>query len=129
MTKLINDEGINQYSTVRKAYERARTLLQNENPDRKELSDLLDVLDKNPEGAKWLEAEVGEEYGKICKYVPAEKQDLVTPAARSAHSIFKENRRNTSGEISRDEIFTIAYVMAGTTAMLFVVSYLNCGVF
>ncbi|MFA5887745.1 MAG: hypothetical protein WC852_03485 [Candidatus Nanoarchaeia archaeon] len=67
MTKLINDEGINQYSTVRKAYERARTLLQNENPDRKELSDLLEVLHKNPEGVDWLRDEEGTNFNNIYK--------------------------------------------------------------
>jgi len=42
MRQLINDEGVNQYASVRTAYDRAKVLLTQEKPDRKELSDLLE---------------------------------------------------------------------------------------
>lgn len=72
MKKLINDVGLEQYDTVRAAYDKARTLLTQESPDRKELSDLLDVLDKNPKGVEWLRDEEGENYAQVYSGVNAE---------------------------------------------------------
>jgi len=66
MKQLVNDEGINQYQAVKDAYEKAKALLTLENPNRKELSDLLDVFDKNTKGVEWLRDEEGEDYNNFC---------------------------------------------------------------
>lgn len=62
MRQLVHDVGIDQYSTVRNAYEKAKALLTQENPDRKELSGLLNVLEANKEGIEWLKLEFQHEY-------------------------------------------------------------------
>ena len=58
--------GLKDYPAVRDAYDKAKEILEQENPDRKELSDLLQVLEKNPEGVVWLKAEEGENYNDFC---------------------------------------------------------------
>lgn len=62
MRQLINDEGINQYQTVRAAYDGAKHILALEKPDRMELSGLLAVIEQYPEGLDWLKLEEGEKY-------------------------------------------------------------------
>ncbi|MDD4878136.1 MAG: hypothetical protein PHO02_03815 [Candidatus Nanoarchaeia archaeon] len=58
-------KGISEYGVAKAAYEAARAILSAENPDRKELSDLLGVLDANKEGAELLKNEIGEEYDSV----------------------------------------------------------------
>lgn len=62
MKKLINDVGLEQYDAVRKAYDRAKALLAQEKPDRKDLVRLLNILDANKEGVNWLRDEEGKKY-------------------------------------------------------------------
>jgi len=76
MKKLINDEGINQYQAVKDAYEKAKALLTRENPNRKELSDLLGVFDKNTKGVEWLRDEEEGNYTALIK-------SLVSKACRA----------------------------------------------
>lgn len=66
MKPLIKDKGLEQYPSVRDAYDSAKEILKEENPDRKELSDLLGILEKNPEGVVWLKLEEGENYNAFC---------------------------------------------------------------
>jgi hypothetical protein len=123
--KLVDDKGLEEYDAVRAAYDKARTALTQENPDRKELSDLLGVLDKNPEGAKWLEAEVGEEYGKICKHVPAEKAVLVKPADSGSSYIARQDTKYSGDKISMGDMYDMVYIMVGGTIILGIFVYLS----
>lgn len=65
---------LKEYGAVREAYERARILLNAENPDRRELAGILDAFDSNPEGKKLLELEVGTEFPAIYKKVAYAKE-------------------------------------------------------
>lgn len=65
MRQLINDEGINQYQTVREAYEKAKEMVEQENPDRDELSKIRRILDNNPKGVDWLTMEEGSKFLRL----------------------------------------------------------------
>lgn len=67
MKQLIHDEGLGQYDTVRAAYEKATKLITKLN--NKELSDLLKVFDRNPEGTSWLRDELGMAFDDIYSYL------------------------------------------------------------
>lgn len=57
MRILVHDKGINEYAPVRKAYDRAKEILGSENPDAKELSNIVKQLDSHPEAVDWLKLE------------------------------------------------------------------------
>jgi hypothetical protein len=57
MKQLVHDAGIDHYSTVRKAYDRAREILADEMKRRAELQGLLAIIDDNKEGVEWLRLE------------------------------------------------------------------------
>lgn len=100
MKQLIHDEGINQYSAVKAAYDRAKAVLTQENPDRKELSDLLDVLDMNPKGVEWLKAEKNEEYDALYKSIEAiGKEEKLKTMCKRSYSIIE----GIEGEFRREE--------------------------
>lgn len=59
---LVHDKGINEYLPVRKAYDKAREILNSDKPDEKELSEIVKQLDSHPEAVEWLRLEEGVKY-------------------------------------------------------------------
>jgi len=67
MKKLVDDKGLEQYDTVKSAYENAAKLITK--LSNKELSDILKVFDRNPEGTSWLRDELGMAFDDVYSYL------------------------------------------------------------
>lgn len=78
---LVHDKGINEYAPVRKAYDRAKEILNSDKPDEKELSDIVKQFDSHPEAVEWLrleeEGRFEDVYSRLCSVINPKKKDKI----------------------------------------------------